>query len=221
MKKELLEKINLANKEIKKVISFIEENELAFGYMDLKLHDASYYFYSQMEKDFPLLKHSDDRHSYFNNICNDEYNFCVEDLDNNYDINFDEMHHQLGRTSSFYLHDKRVINITVNGLKYKDTIYNLIDNYYGGELEFLDNCMIDIEQTIELLDNEYWYEEDVENELDYIINELYGDLLDYSKDIFTTYNYIKEFKDNQVEIFKTHLEFYQEEKECELEYISA
>lgn len=45
---KLLEK---ANGELKRVLDFIEKNIDAFSPMDLKLHDASFYDYSE---DFPL-----------------------------------------------------------------------------------------------------------------------------------------------------------------------
>lgn len=211
-------KILLANKEIEKVVNFLKENIKAFNYMNLKLHDVSYYCYREMEKDFPLLEEEVGEYNYFYLFCEQEYDFFEEDLKENFKIDFCKMRHQLGRTSSFYLHDQKTIDITVNGFNFDNTIHNLIYNFYSSSVYLEDyfkkDGTIDIDKVS--TDDFKEYEEVITDELDYIIKELYKDFNTYVEDIITVYNYIKDFKDNQVETFKEFLKYHQEQKEEEL-----
>lgn len=211
MKKLNKEKVNQANQEIQKVVDFLKENNKAFEYMDLKLHDVSYYCYTKFSTDFPLLT---DETDWFSMFCDDQYRMFEEDLQGNQGIDFDDMRCQLGRTSSFYLHDRNVIDIDVNSFNLKNTIYNIMYENYGyltgAESYLLESGIID-ENMMFAVDEI----EEIEEEIDYIYTNLYNDTVDYCKDIITVYTALKDFKENQVEVFKEYLQYYQEEKEEE------
>lgn len=212
--KELQEKIMKANEVIKAITDYFNRNINAFNYMDLKLHDVSYYCYSQFEKDFPML---DSEMDYFNMFCEDQYMFFKEDLSESLGIDFGKMIYQLGRTSSFYLHDRNMIDIERNSIDIKNTISNFMYENYGSsyiESYTLESGLIDVNNDIYLTEE---YIEDFEQELDYIINNLYDDVMYYCSDIVMVYDRIKDFKDNQVEIFKEFLELQQEQKEEEMQ----
>ena len=212
MKRLNKEKVNQANQEIQKVVDFLKENYEAFDNMDLKLHDVSYYCYSKFSTDFPLLT---DETDWFYMFCDDQYRLFKEDLQLSKGIDLDDMRCQLGRTSSFYLHDRNIIDININRLDYKNTIYNFIDKNYNDVIytdDYLLNAgFIDEEKTFD--DDEI---SDIEDTLDYIISDLYKDVFAYCEDIITVYTALTDFKDNQVEIFKEYMQYYQEEKEEEI-----
>jgi len=217
MKKEMKNKIKNANIEIQKVITYIEENRDMFDSMNLKLHEASYYSYSKLEQDFNLL--TDDGLDYFYRFCDDSFRMFEEDLKESYNIDFRKYQFQLGRTSSFYLHDRNIVDITARKFSYADTIYQLLYKSYTSNvyISLDDDGIINSESTmkeLETTDNED-YINIINDELDYITDNLYSDLIDYITDIEIIYDYIKLFKENQVKYFKEYLEQFQEEKEFE------
>lgn len=212
MKRLNKEKVNQANQEIQKVVDFLKENYEAFDNMDLKLHYVSYYCYSKFSTDFPLLT---DETDWFYMFCDDQYFLFKEDLQLSKGIDFDGMRYQLGRTSSFYLHDRNIIDINANRIDYKNTIYNFIDKNYN-DVIYTDDYLLDagfIDEEKRFDDDEI---SDIEDTLDYIISDLYKDVIAYCEDIITAYTALKDFKDNQVEIFKEYLQYYQDEKEEEI-----
>lgn len=215
-------KIEKANEQIKKVVDYLKEHKDAFKSMNLKLYDAFYYFMSdEMEKEFPLTyadnegrNESDD----FYWFCDDSYRLFKEDLEENFEIDFSEIQHSIGTTSSFYLHDNTIELDRYDDIDTDVTIENFICEYYNDNYCNIENVSIKIDEYY--IDNEdIDYSEEIENELDYIINDLYNDVINYCKDIITVYDIIKNFKDNQVEYFKEYLECeeerLQEEKEEE------
>lgn len=200
----LKNKINQLNKEIKKIYKHIEENEDIFGYMDLKLYDASYYIYSDMEKDYPDLKN--DKINIFNDFTELNFNMFIEDLKINYCIDFNNMIDSIGRSSSFYLY-KDIGYIDKN----MGVIEELSYKYYGIPLLF----------DYDYIYNDYFleYNENMINDYyDLIIdlNDLIEDIYIYFKkdikDIKTVYNYIKDFKNNQIEYFKEFIKDYYGDK---------
>lgn len=214
------EKIAKANEEIKKVADYLKEHEEAFQSMNLKLYDAFYYFMSdEMKKEFPLAYSDNEGRNecddfYF--FCEDSYNMFKEDLEMNFGIDFSEMQNYIGRTSSFYLHDSSIVELENNNHKYEGiyfdgTIYQAIDYYFNNEY----GNYIGIKDCKVIVDNDNL--ENCEEEIDYIINNLYNDVLNYCKDIITVYEIIKNFKNNQVKYFKEYLECQEERLQEEKE----
>lgn len=207
------EKITKANEEIKKVVDYLKEHEEAFRSMNLKLYDANYYFMSdEMKKDFPLT-YADNagRNEYddFYFFCEDNYDMFKEDLQESFGIDFSKMCYYIGRTSSFYLHDDTIELDRYDDIDIDVTIENFICEYYNDNYCNIENGSIKIDEYY--LDHEdIDYSEEIEDELDYIINDIYNDVVNYCKDIITVYDIIKNFKDNQVEYFKEYLEIQEE-----------
>lgn len=208
------EKITKANEQIKKVIDYLKEHENAFQSMNLKLYDAFYYFMSdEMQEQFPLC-YADNkgRNEYddFYWFCNDNYSMFVEDLKESFGIDFSKMCHYIGRTSSFYLYNDIIEIDRYNNIYVDVTIENFICKYYNDNYCNIENDNIKIDEYY-FNNEDIDYSEEIENELDYIINNLYNDVVNYCKDIITVYEMIKDFKNNQVKYFKEYLE-YQEER---------
>lgn len=202
----LKEKIMLANKEIEKVYYYIEENNQMFDMMNLKLHNASYYSYSELGSDFPLLENkADDLFYKFASISYDDF---LSDLYEIKGIRFNDIKEEVGRTSSFYLKadDIRVENMnitTITDILYNDYGYTVLEDYvtildskYLYEVDLSDIDVENREQELEVL----------EQELDYIIESLFDGFKRAIEDVEYTYIYIKSFKDNQVDNFKCFLE---------------
>lgn len=215
----LKEKIDKANKEIKKAVDYLKNHQEIFKAMDLKLYDASYYFMSEeMRKDFPLAyKNNENSNGYddFYYFCEDNYIFFTENLNILYGIDFSKMKKHIGRTSSFYLHDMEIINIDRYGcLNIDDIIYNFINYYfnnqYGNYIDIV-NESIKIEKT----------GEEEEAEINYIIEDFYNDIISYCADIVTVYNIINDFKENQVKYFKEFLQIEEERLQEEQEKIKV
>ena len=99
-----------------------------FDMMDLKLYDVENYRWKEMEKDFPLCYKEDEEctsgYDTFYYFCEDNYEMFVEDLKENFNIDFDKMRKQVGRTSKFYLMDW--VETTHCRLNVKDTIETLL-----------------------------------------------------------------------------------------------
>lgn len=209
-----------ANEQIKEVCDWLKEHEEAFHYLDLKLHDVYYYCYSEMEKDFPLCYAMDNgdsnyTESYFYMFCEASYN-QMTDYFAEEKIEF--IRRQLGRTSSFYLYDGKIVEINTCGRRYygidfSQTLYNAMYELYCSSvyLDFDDNGEINTE-CIECEDEEEFIDY-YKPELEYIINDLYEDFTKHFEDTLKVYDYIKDFKENQVEYFKEWLQFYEDELE--------
>ena len=231
MENKLRELTQKANEQIQRIKDWYEEHSKAFDYMDLKLHDVSYYCYSKMEKEFPLCYENDrhDEYSYFYRFCESEYDSMVEDLKENFKINFKDFHHQLGRTSSFYLHDENIFQFERFRINWYWTMNQIVSEIYGSHYgcytAFDKNGSVDLEKSLEsceeYMDDTSAYEY-LNDEIEWIATEMYNDVLKKFEDMLFVYNYIKDFKENQVEIFKEWISYYEnefmEEKRKEEEY---
>lgn len=202
MKGVLNMNIKKANKQLKKVMRFLQENEKAFSMLDLKLHDVSYYCYSHMFADFPEL-YENDQDSYFYDFCECEYDCMIEYFKEN---NIEYKPQYIGRTSSFYLSD--CVDCQCHRpyrIDFQQTIYNLLN-----ENGYTCDCMPDITEN-GLIDTSDKYLKDCYANIDYIASgEFYKDVIKQLDDCIKAYNYIKSFKDNQVNIFKEYLQAQQE-----------
>lgn len=196
-----------AENEMLKVVEYLRKNENAFHSMDLKLHDVSYYIYTDMEEDFPLCYKNDtnDEYNYFCLFCEDNYNLFIEDLKESFNIDFDKIRVNIGRTSKFYLHN--YIEFYNGNIHYTNSMLNILQ-------EFENITCLEIVEDFKISISEYDlknYKDDVILELEYIINEFYNDTVKHCKDCIITYGVLKDFKENQVEIFKEYLSYYEEE----------
>jgi len=197
-----------ANKELKKVVDYLEENESAWDKQrNLKLYDAAFYDYKE---DFPLTfkKYGENE---FTDFCEVEYDGFLEWLtDENIEKN---ILHYIGRTSSFYVGEyggEGIVGII-------NDIYN--NNVYGNAFNYI-NISSDYKITPfgewKLIDDE------VQDELNYIVSNLFDDVKAVFEPIIKVANYIDDYKAYQVSIFKEYLNYEEEElqsgKTVQMEY---
>ena len=159
---------------------------------DLKLHDVSYYIGEKLgevdglsnEKYIELYSHI------FDLFCEENYNIFEED-EKNYNIK----RVYLGHTSKFYI---------------ESNYHEIIDSYYYPsnyreeyDLKEKKSMLLDEFLYIKLNTDEEYLKEEYSTKEDfiYILNE-YEDFLDTIEEIYGGYEYIRDFKENQVDIFK-------------------
>lgn len=196
----MLTKVQRAENEIKRVVDYIYENDWLLKTHNLKLYDACYYEGSEeFKKEFPNLDKNNSE--YFCDWC-ELCRIWLDEFTNEENINFDDCITRIGRTSSFYF-DSKFIELYQRKLDIDATICNIIEYYYGGLYGIDINEDGSIRTLVEGMD---WY--DAENELDYIIEDLYNDFVNSPEmeDVTNLYEGIKDFKENQVENFKIYLE---------------
>lgn len=200
-----------ANAEVEKTFEWLGEHEDAFQMMNLKLHDASYYEWRGLEDDFPLVKKAIDEGVYgresspFYEFCEYSYD-CFTEWCAEKNIDFHQMQRQVGRTSSFYLHDegnlvclsRRDYSIDEN-----DTLGCLVEQFgYSSDSIYLDgNGRLDKEGSMQNM-------EDAINNIEYLASgALLPEVQKHFADMIEVYEYIKDTKDNQVQYFKDWLEY--------------
>ena len=209
MNKELLVKklmdTTITFESVKKIlISELDDRVEYIGQLEnLKLYDVSYYIGEKLNQ-IDNLSQSEFYENYchiFELFCEDSYNI-FEDREEKHNTKRE----YLGKTSSFYI----------------DTNYydgGVINYYYASDFR----SEYDIEKKKSMLLDEFLYsvlntdevyiEEEFMNEQDfnYMINE-FKDFLDTIEEIYDTYEYIRVFKENQLNILKDWYEnFYKEE----------
>ena len=159
---------------------------------DLKLHDVSYYIGEKLGE-VDGLDYREYNNLYcrmFELFCEDNYNIFEED-EKNYNIK----RVYLGHTSSFYIessyHD--IIDSYYYPSNYREE-YDLeekksmlLDEFLFNQLGIYEDCIEDYYSTKE--------------DFIYMLNE-YEDFLDTIEEIYGGYEYIRDFKENQIDIFK-------------------
>jgi len=215
----MINKIKLANEQIQKTKDYIDNNIDALNYMDLKLHDANYYAYLKLDEDFPLVAKENNIDDLFDLFCENSYDMFVEDLQECHNINFEKMRRQLGRTSKFYLHDRTIFDIVHCEIQF--SLESILDNYFSSYCEIADYLndkdFIVAEKIEEEYDEDGFEGSILEDEIDYIINNMYDDVINYMHDILIVYDLIQNFKNNQIEYFKEYLQMVNEELEYKQE----
>ena len=187
-----------AKKALTDILNYINENRDALtNYTDLKLHDVSFYCYREMATDFPLCYAADVQ----NSVCNFFYTFCEYSFDdfNEYlrdnGIDFYKTVDYIGRTSKFYCyagHDNDAETM-INDFICNDYIFE-IEN---GHFSFFNG----FNETIA--------------DLKYFAANALNDFKAKTADAIKIYEYIKDFKENQIDYFKDFLEFYENEIQAE------
>ena len=203
------ETLKQAKQVLKDIFSYIDENRDALtDYTDLKLHDASFYCYRDMQNDFPLCyADNNDEYNYFYRFCDLSFDQFKEDL-NEKNIDFFKTVDYIGHTSKFYCYAGH------------DTAENMINDF----LTDYYNYSFDIENG-RFSFSQYYGMGEIINDLEYFVKNALKDFKEKTADAIEIYNYIKGFKENQTEYFKKFLEFYeselQEEKDAETAQINA
>lgn len=191
--------IDKANKVLNNVKEFLTTNkDLFLTSTNLKLYDAFY-----------KAENLND----FNFFCELSFNDFQEDIEEQTGKDFYKNVHYIGRTSSFYcVNDELYNNIITEkeSINFNDTLYNFFYDLWGCNMTLNFNKKGGSIDTIELLEDIEKYDMDknyIANELNYIIS---GEFLEDIKKLFENsiyiYNYIKGFKENQIEYFNDFLE---------------
>ena len=179
-----------ANKQLAKAVEILKRNEEKWNEtLNLKLYDIGYGFNTDFELNGATIHFDDEeRLRQFDEYCRMEYDYFMEWLK---EMNIDENILQyVGRTSSFYLgklHGKMMI----------DTLYECSAEYAFSNIclyESEDGIVVDVEESMK-------YEEDIKdfiNDLLALTESIVEDVEDALEDITRVYNYIKDFKDNQI-----------------------
>ena len=191
----------LLNAELKKCVDLLKENEAKWNkYMDLKLH---YINCCVNECDFDLNgAHvsftAETLNDMFNLFCENNYDGFIEWCKEN-NIDFDELRYNVGRTSSFYLGELH--NNDTN--KYTVALAQASYEFNMSDLEFNE----DEDGNITLIEDITGVEdiEDMVNSMLALVETMYADLTDKLNDIIKVYDYIADFKKNQVENFKEYV----------------
>ena len=187
-----------ANENLKRAIEVIKNNQAAFESMDLKLHDTSYYSWREAETDFPEIE--EDMNDLFYDFCDVSYMFLEEDFkENGYEW---EKRQYIGRTSSFYLSGYQIRGYRTETGDIDDILYSIIEQVGYPDIPDIENGQIVIDDYIEGC---------IAN-IEYIGSEEF--IQDFNKEIsgiLKMYEYIKDFKDNQVEYFKEYLQGIQDD----------
>lgn len=190
----------LLQKELDKCFKLLKDNEEKWNdYMDLKLHYACTEDISFEHNDATISFDSKAQDDWFNFFCEDSYNLFLEDIKESKGIDFDELRDNVGRTSSFYLgklhnNEKDKYCRALSEASYEFNITNLEFNEDENGIHFIDNDLSGYEDV-----------EDAVNGMLALVETMYDDLKDKLDEIIYVYDYIKNFKDNQVEYFKDYV----------------
>lgn len=190
----------LLQKELDKCFKLLKDNEEKWNsYMDLKLHYASTEDISFEHNGATISFDSKAQDDWFNFFCEDSYRSFLEVLKESKGIDFDELRDNVGRTSSFYLgelhnNEKDKYTCALTEASYEFSMTNLEFNEDENGIHFIDNDL-----------NGYEDIEDAVNGMLALAETMYDDLKDKLDEIIYVYDYIKDFKNNQVEYFKEYV----------------
>lgn len=190
----------LLQKELDKCFKLLKDNEEKWNnYMDLKLHYASTENVDFEHYDAKITFDNEVQSRWFYTFCDDMYEQFLNDLMTVRGIDFKDLKDSLGRTSSFYLgklhnneEDKYCCALTE--ASYEFNITNLEFNEDENGIHFIDNDLSGYEDI-----------EDAVNGMLALVETMYDDLKGNLDEIIYVYDYIKDFKDNQVEYFKDYV----------------
>ena len=185
----------LANKELRKAIKLLLDNEDKWqNTLDLKLHEAAYASIDFDYNNATVTFSNNIQSQWFYQFCETEYEAFVEDLHDYFNIDFDKLRDNVGRTSKFYLGKLHASMLT-------DTLAEASDTYmFGGiEVKIIDELFsVDVDGSAENFED---FEDFVNALLDFA-DHIYEEVEESLKPIITVYKYIEEFKANQVENFR-------------------
>lgn len=188
--------------ELNKCTELLKQNEQAWNEgTNLKLYDA---YSADIDFDYNGARVSfdaDAQQAWFDTFCDDSYDLFIEDLRQNYNIEWNELRDEIGMTSSFYF-GKLHNNYADYEGKYIVALADAVDDFNMSILDFVtdkdNNIIINTD-----FDNKDEQElEDYLNEMLSLTETIYADLKYKMDDIINAYEYVKNFKENQTENFK-------------------
>lgn len=210
-----------AQKEIDRTKQYLKEHANAlFTMHDLKLHDVSYYCYTDFENDFPLLAENSNADNEFNFYCETTFDTFQEVIKAECNADFRELVQYLGRTSKFYINDfsenyhdpeKSIISAINDLFDNFDLWQNGVDiNGDANELYLSNYHLNDLQE----------YATSIADDLNHITQDFYNYVVEHCAPFIRCYEILKAFKDNQVSDFKEFCEQYetdlQEQRNAEI-----
>lgn len=190
----------LLQKELDKCFKLLKDNEEKWNdYMDLKLHYACTENVDFEHYDAKITFDNEVQSRWFYTFCDDMFEQFNNDLMIVKGIDFKELRDNVGRTSSFYLGklhntEKDKYSCALAEASYEFNVTNLEFNEDENGIHFIDNNLSGYEDV-----------EDAVNGMLALVETMYDDLKDKLDEIIYVYDYIKDFKDNQVEYFKDYV----------------
>lgn len=183
--------------ELKKCYDLLKENEEKWNeYMDLKLHEASFCDISFEENGATVTFSPETQEQYFRDFCDTEYDAMLECLMDGFGIDFHELKDDVGRASKFYL--GKLHNNEKD--KYLVALAEAVEDIYYTPIDIKeteDGIVTDFSS----FDADHDFIEEVDEMLS-LCGCVYKELDRVMDDIKATYDYIHNFKKNQVETFK-------------------
>lgn len=190
----------LLQKELDKCFKLLKDNEEKWNnYMDLKLHYACTENVDFEHYDAKITFDNEVQSRWFYTFCDDMFEQFLNNLMTDKGIDFKELRDNIGRTSSFYLGklhntEKDKYSCALAEASYEFNITNLEFNEDENGIHFIDNDLSGYEDI-----------EDTVNGMLALVETMYDDLKDKLDEIIYVYDYIKDFKDNQIEYFKDYV----------------
>ena len=190
----------LLQKELDKCFKLLKDNEEKWNnYMDLKLHYACTENVDFEYNNATISFDDEVQYRWFNSFCDDNLDWFLEAIKENRGIDFKDISDYISRTSSFYLGklhntEKDKYCCALTEASYEFNITNLEFNEDENGIHFIDNDLSGYEDV-----------EDAVNGMLALVETMYDDLKDKLDEIIYVYDYIKNFKDNQVEYFKDYV----------------
>lgn len=199
--------IDIANAELQKTVDYLSLNEEAWNEcIDFKTKDA---YYSMAADDFTFELNGakvsfDEEYIFesFNSWCSAEMDnfesYCKEN-----GIEFNKLQDQIGRTSSFYIGH-------IHGECLDDILCECC-NCFVESLITLNKYSIDKDKSLKAYKERadtvasyvsYDSTDDFVEDLLYLIQNVYKDVVSYMEDIIKVHTYIVHFKDTQQQSFK-------------------
>ena len=189
---------DLCEKEIQRAITLLKDNEEKWNeYMDLKLHDCASIDSIEIKKDGLSITVNNVYETFFDIFCEESYQQFLEDCRIERGIDFNELRDYVGRTSKFYLgnlHDNDYISILQE--------YSYDFNASSFEVKY-DN--VTGKYIIKFTDDDN-IEESVVAEMLQVSKSIYNDINNALVDIISVYQFIDDFKNKQVELYKNFIE---------------
>lgn len=193
----------LLQKELDKCFKLLKDNEEKWNdYMDLKLHYACTENVDFEHYDAKITFDNEVQSRWFYTFCEDMFEQFLNNLMTDKGIDFKDIRDNIGRTSSFYLGKLHNTEKDKYSCALAEASYDFA-TYNGDELIFSEN-----ENGIYLTVSDDIADERIEETVSDMLEmteAIYFDLKIKLDEIIYVYDYIKDFKDNQVEYFKDYV----------------
>ena len=199
--------IKMANKEMEKLVKFLEEHTGLWQGRNLKLYDIAWNSKLQEKWNLTDKQYND----LFNLYCEQEYSFFVEWMK---ESEIEDTRNYWGRTSTFDLCNN-VIDFYIDSrrntqIDYAETIRSIVE-YYQNEYTEINYIFYDDKIELSLITefcSKYKSKiHELKQDLEYIASgEMFNDFLELMQDSIEIDKYLNDFMENQVENFDNFIQ---------------